>query len=120
MIENAVIEKTTLGMEDHGLFTCFVIVAGDGWGCGFGGYRLDEYDKTAKKSFGTAYGLEFIKRILETLEVENWEDLPGTRLRVDNEGLGGGIRRIGHFMKNRWFDPKELLAEMNAREGVSA
>lgn len=110
--ENAVIESTMLGDEDHGIFTCYVFVSGDGWGCGFGGYALDEYNKKAEERIGTAYGLEFIKRILKTLEVTKWEKLVGTPVRVETQGLGGGITRIGHFRKNRWFDPKELLEEM--------
>lgn len=112
LIENAVIESTMLGEEDHGIFTCYIHVSGDGWGCGFGGYALDQYDKEQKKRIGTAYGLEFIKRILETLEIGQWEKLKGTPVRVETEGVGRGIKRIGHFRKNRWFDPAELLAEV--------
>jgi hypothetical protein len=111
-IENAQIESTMLGNEDHGIFTCYVTVSGDCWGCGFGGYALDKYDSDKKRRVGTAYGLEFIKRILETLEIEEWEKLPGTPVRVETNGVGGGILRIGHFRKNRWFDPKQLLQEM--------
>lgn len=118
-IENAEIESTILGTESHGIFTCYVMVSGDCWGCGFGGYALDEYDKEAKRRIGTAYGLEFIKCVLETLEVEKWESLKGVPVRVETEGLGGGIRKIGHFRKNRWFDPKALLDEMKAREAVA-
>lgn len=107
-VENAVIESTMLGPEDHGILSCFVMVSGDGWGCGFGGYALDRYDKVAKERRGTAYGLEFIRRILTTLEVERWEKLPGTPLRVETDGIGGGITRIGHFRKNRWFSPEDI------------
>lgn len=116
-IENAEIESTILGAEDHGIFSCYVVVSGDCWGCGFGGYALDEYDNEAKRRIGTAYGMEFIKRILETLEIAKWEDLKGTPVRVEIEGLGSGsIRALGHFRKNRWFYPKTLLTEMKARE----
>jgi hypothetical protein len=111
-VENAEIESTVLGDEDHGVFTCYVFVSGDGWGCGFGGYALDEYNKEKKERIGTAYGLEFIKRILKTLEISTWEKLKGTPVRVETTGIGGKIARIGHFRKDRWFDPQELLAEM--------
>ena len=111
-VENAEIESTVLGDEDHGVFTCYVFVSGDGWGCGFGGYALDEYNKEKKERVGTAYGLEFIKRILKTLEIGTWEKLKGTPVRVETTGIGGKIARIGHFRKDRWFDPRELLAEM--------
>ena len=115
-VENAEIEGTMLGTEDHGIFTCFVQVTGDGWGCGFGGYALDEYKPEKGERIGTAYGMEFIKRILITLEVSSWEKLKGTPVRVETTGIGGRIARIGHFRKERWFDPQELLREM--KEGV--
>jgi len=111
-IENAEIASTMLGNEDHGIFTCYVTVISDGWGCGFGGYALDAYHADKKRRIGTAYGLEFIKRILETLEIETWEKLKGTPVRVETEGYGGGIKRLGHFRKDRWFDPKALLEEL--------
>lgn len=111
-IENAEIDSTMLGDEDHGIFTCYIVVSGDGWGCGFGGYALDKYVREEKRRIGTAYGLEFIKQILSTLEISTWEKLPGTPIRVEMTGLGGGVTRIGHFKKNRWFDPQELLAKI--------
>jgi len=111
-IENAEITSTMLGNEDHGIFTCYVTVEGEGWGGGFGGYGLDQYIPEKKERIGTAYGLEFIKRILSTLEVSSWENLRGTPVRVETEGPGGRILRIGHFKKKRWFDPQELLKEM--------
>lgn len=114
-IENAVIESTTLGDEDHGIFTCYIFVSGDGWGCGFGGYALDEYNHKTEERIGTAYGLEFIKQILKTLEVSKWEKLVGTPLRVENTGVGGKITRIGHFRKNKWFNPQELQDQFYAR-----
>lgn len=44
-IKNARIESTMLGYEDHGILTAFVTVGGDGWGCGFGGYGLDQWSE---------------------------------------------------------------------------
>ena len=74
-IQNAVIRKTLLGFEDHGSLSCFVFVDGDGWTCGFGGYRMDAPDPLRKDvgSVGTAWGMEFIKRVLETVGVERWK-----------------------------------------------
>lgn len=39
---NARITKTTLG-EDHGCLTAHIVVEGDAWGCGYGGYVLDRW-----------------------------------------------------------------------------
>jgi len=107
-IENVQIVATTLGVEDHGIFSCYLHLSGDGWGCGFGGYALDEYKNELKRRVGTAYGMEFIGAILRTLEVETWEKLKGQHCRVETEGVGGRVLRIGHLMKNKWFDPATL------------
>jgi hypothetical protein len=61
-----------------------------------------------KRRVGSAYGMEFISRIISTLEVASWEKLPGTVCRVEHEGWDGKIIRIGHFMKDKWFDPRDL------------
>jgi len=115
-ILNARITRTTLGTEDHNILTAFLEFSGDGWGCGFGGYGFDEWDATQRTRVGHAYGMEFIRRVLTTLEVSTWEKLPGTYARVESSGLGGRIHRIGHIMKDQWFDPEELAAEMRLKE----
>src|SRR6516164_741748 len=107
-IENCRIKSTMLGNEDHGIFTCYLYLEGDGWGCGFGGYAMDVWTESKKRRVGSAYGMEFIKAILRTLELERWEQLPGTLLRAESEGVGGKIIRIGHYMKDKWFNPAEL------------
>lgn len=113
-IENAKIESTMLGYEDHGILTAFVTVEGDGWGCGFGGYGLDTWNEQQKKRIGTAYGLQFIIEVLKVVGVSKWEDLKGKHVRVETEGLGGQIKRLGHITKNLWFDPKALADEMRS------
>lgn len=110
-IENVSIESTMLGREDHGIMSAMLMVSGDGWGCGFGGYAMDRYDEAKKARIGHAFGMEFIARVLDVVGVEKWEDLPGKHIRVETEGLGGGILRIGHITKNKWFDPKELAEQ---------
>ena len=111
-IENAVIQSTSLGYEDHGILTALIHVSGDGWGRGFGGYALDQWDETKKRRIGIAYGIEFIARVLKVLEVDSLEKLVGIHVRVETEGWGGTILKIGHIIKNNWFDPKELAEEM--------
>lgn len=63
--------------------------AGDGNGIGLGGYRLDTYIKTEKRSIGTAYGLDHVMRICQTIGVDRWEDLPGKRVYILFEGTDG-------------------------------
>ena len=114
-IQNCKIKSTQLGAEDHGIFTAFLHLEGDGWGCGFGGFAMDGWDEAHKQRIGHPFGVEFIKAVLETLEVSAWEKLPGVFLRAEHEGCGGRVIRIGHPIKNKWFDPKQLAAEIKAR-----
>lgn len=110
-IENAVIKSTMFGIEDHGILTAFVFVEGEGWGCGFGGFALDSWDDSAGKRMPQAAGLGFLVGVMKAVGVEKWEALPGTNCRVETEGLGGGILRIGHIIKNQWFDAKKHFAD---------
>lgn len=120
-IKNARIVRTTLGVEDHGIFSCFLMLEGDGWGGGFGGYALDGPVKEGgefKGRRGTAWGAEFIRRLLDTLCVETWEALPGTIVRVESEGWGGRAAvAIGHAIKDRWFRPETDLAALREVDG---
>lgn len=106
-IVNVKIKSTSLGYEDHGILTCWLNMEGDGWGQGFGGYALDCYSSVDKKRHGTIYGMEFIQNILKTLEVDSWEKLKGESCRIEKSHEK--IHRIGHLVKDKWFDPKDLL-----------
>ena len=107
-IKNATISSTSLGEEDHGIFTAYVHLSGDGWGVGFGGYALDDWSEADQRRVGSDFGCEFIKAVLETLEVKTWEKLVGTPCRVETEGFGGQSLRLGHYIKDKWLDPKAL------------
>lgn len=110
--KNARIESTMLGTEDHGILTCYLTVAYDK--ClrqGFGGYALDRFDKTRDCRIGTAYGMEFVSRIMQTIGVEKWEDLKGKYCRI--RGNSVKIYAIGHITDDVWFSPDDIkyLAE---------
>jgi hypothetical protein len=109
MIDNCKIISTQLGTEDHGVLTCYIMVEGDGWGCGFGGYALDDYNPVLKMRLATAKGFQAITEILKVVGVENWEDLKGQYIRAEHQGCGGGIMKIGHLMKDQWFSFKEFF-----------
>ena len=106
---NAKIESTMLGYEDHGLMTCFLHLSQDGSGQGFGGYRLD-----APKDAPSEMGTFWIKRILETVGVGQWEDLKGKFIRVDGEEYGE-IFGIGHITHNKWFYPKKEIEALRSQ-----
>lgn len=110
-IVNAKITNTQLGYEDHCIFTCMLTLEGGGWGCGFGGYALDEYKKQYKKRIATQQGFQAIIELMETLEVRNWEELKGQYVRVVSQGWGGKIKKIGHLIKDKWFSFEDFFAE---------
>jgi hypothetical protein len=108
-IRNARITNTQLGTEDHGIFTAWINVEYDGGGQGFGGFALDEPMKDEVGKFlgrvGTAYGMNFVKGIMEAVGAESWEKLPKMHCRVDGDSQR--IYRIGHIIKDKWFNPEE-------------
>lgn len=120
-IRNARIETTTLGFEDHGIFTFWLMLDYGGAGQGYGGYGLDEPRRDDSGKYlgrrGTAFGCDAIVRLLEVLDVDSWEKLPGKPCRVKGGGCGsGGIEAIGHYLKDQWLDLKALAAEHKVPE----
>jgi hypothetical protein len=119
-VENGMIESTSLGWGGGApCLTVFLHLTFDGTGQGFGGYAHDEPVRDAAGKFlrreGTAWGMEWISRVLQTLEVQTWEKLPGTIIRVRRErpgSFGGPIVAIGHAYKDRWFEPQKDLAHL--------
>lgn len=120
-IKNAKISGTMLGYEDHGILTCMISLDYGGGGQGFGGYGLDAPRKENGKfigRFGTAYGMEFIARILKAVGVDKWEDLKGKHVRVGASWTK--VCRIGHIIEDKWFNPDEDLKEFIAKEKSNA
>ena len=97
---NGVVESTLLGKEDHGIPTCQVFLKHEKGCQRFGSHNV------------RVYGYRYIGGILEALEVSHWEKLPGTHCRV--RATHDGIQAIGHFMKDQWFVPADLQAEVEA------
>ena len=111
MVQNAKIKNVSLGYEDHCIFTCYITVEGYGWGCNYGGYCLDTYDKQKKQRVATEVGFQAIIELMKALEVRNWEDLKGQYVRVetDGDGWGGKVTKIGHLLKEQWFSFEEFF-----------
>lgn len=115
VVENAKITYVQLGYEDHGILTLMIGLEGDGWGCAYGGYALDYYDKSLKKRIPTQVGFEAITEIMNTFEVTDLYDLKGQFIRVEFEGGGcSPASRIGHLMKNKWFSFKTFFEKKEA------
>lgn len=94
-IENAKIIRVTLGNDDRGP-SGWVHLEMNGVGQGFGGYNLR----------GEAMSI-FVLGVLNALEEYDWSKLVGKYCRVDHDW--GHIYRIGHIIKDKWFDPKEAF-----------
>ena len=106
-IENAIVRKTHLGYESHGLMTAYVELAGDHWSRvfgGFGGFALKDKEGTMR---GHAYGMDFVMGVMRAVGVDCWEDVPGKHVRV-KRGDGGRIVALGNIVKPEWFDPEDL------------
>lgn len=120
-IKNAKITSTMLGVEDHGILTCFLHLDYGGTGQGFGGWTFDHpigRAETFKGREGTAWGMEFIRRILDLLEVESWEKIPGNHCRVKADW--GKVHSIGHITKDKWFTPEIDLVSMKPKSDMGA
>ena len=113
-IQNAKIESTFLGVEDHGILSFFLHLDYGGICQGFGGYSLDSYDKETEGRKSTAASMELIRAILDTLEVESWEKLPGTFCRAKSDH--SKVHAIGHPLKDKWLDIEEFF-ETRRSEG---
>lgn len=109
-ISNARITNVSLGYEDHGILTFgLTLEIADGSGCVFGGYALDEYDKSLKKLVPVAKSLECLTEIIRVVGVKNWEDLNGKYIRIINKGWGSIIDTIGNLMEDKWLNVKEFF-----------
>lgn len=91
-ITNAKIASTTLGIESHGIPTCFLYLEWPGAGQAFGGYDLRHY------------GIEFITKTCAAVGVDRWEDLTGWVCRIQNDR--NKVYAIGHIIEDRWYEPE--------------
>lgn len=120
-IMNARIVSTTLGLEDHGIFTCYLrLEYGDGVAQSFGGYELDQYNDDAgmRRDFNGS-GLEFIRSVIDVVGVADWEALKGqlVRLRFDSNSASRRIESIGNALQDKWFSPAVFFNRYYPKKG---
>lgn len=114
-IVNARITETMLGREDHGIMTFMIFVEMDkGSICGIGGYALDYYDREKRSRAYSSKSMESVAKILDTVGVKTWEELPGKYIRVKSEGWGCCIKEIGHIINDKWFNFEEFFTSEKA------
>ena len=112
-IENALITNVDLSMADHGCLTLVMTLEGGGWGVVYGGYCLGKGYLDADDDFfdGSAAGMEYLIRIMDTVGVEKFQDLKGRYVRVANKGWGSSVKIIGNIIKDKWFDAETFFAD---------
>ena len=112
-IENALITSVDLSMADHGCFNLSMSLSGDGWGVVYGGYCLGKgYLEAADDFFeGSAAGMEYLMRIMDTVGVEKFQDLKGKYVRVATKGWGESVKIIGNVIKDQWFDAETFFID---------
>jgi len=124
IIENAKIESTILGYEDHGILTCYLMLDYGGTQQGFGGYGLDGPPPEDKKGHRSGERTPhivagfWIQKILNIVGVEKWEDLKGKYIRVakEDDNWNAAISGIGNILQDKWFYPKKDLQPYIGKE----
>ena len=108
-LEVARITRITLGKgeQHHGLMSSFLYLeSGNHTVQGFGGYRLDRYDRTLDKEVADAALGIWVAGVLRVAKVDDWSELEGKFVRIQREN--GTINRIYHILDDAiYFDPKE-------------
>ena len=107
-IKNAKITSADLSMADHGVLCLRLGLQGDSWGVVFGGYVLGKGYVGADDFSGSEKGIEEIMRIMDTVGVERFGDLKNKYVRVELNGWGGCVKKIGHIIEDKWFDYEEF------------
>lgn len=111
-IKNAKISSTMLGREDHGIMTFMVYIDAYDLTCGVGGYCLDEFNFATQTRVFRAESMEVISKILEVVGVDKWEDLPGKYIRIEYNGLGTTVTKIGNIIEEKWLDLEEFFGKI--------
>jgi len=121
------IKSTSFGTESHGIITATLHVQWKGGGIGVGGYCLDEPKKDAEGKhlgrFGTSYGLDHLMRVMETVGVDTWEQLPGKQVIVlfaDGGGWGSTACGLAGITNEKVLDFKEHASSFRETSEVSA
>ena len=116
-IENALIESVDLSMADHGCLTLAMTLKGGGWGVVYGGYCLGKGYLGADDNFfsGSASGMEYLMRIMDTVGVERFQNLKGKYVRVATKGLSGPVKIIGNILEDKWFDAETFFTDKNEK-----
>lgn len=107
-IENARIVSTSISMADHGVLSISFGVIGDGWGCNIGQWVNGHGYLGANNWKGNGSAIVAMMKIMDTVGVEKWEDLPGKLIRVKIDRLSSPIDEIGNIIEDKWFNLRKF------------
>ena len=112
-IENALIKSVDLSMVDHGCLKLAMTLEGGGWGVVYGSHCLGKGYLGADDDFfnGSAAGMEYLIRIMDTVGVEKFQDLKGKYVRVALKGWGNSLNIIRNIIKDKWFDAETFFTD---------
>lgn len=119
-IENAFIESVDLSMADHGCLTLAMSLNGGGWGVVYGGYCLGHGYLGADDDFfsGSADGMEYLIRIMDTIGVERFQNLKGKYVRIATKGWSSTVKIIGNIIEDKWFDAETFFEDKKENNNV--
>lgn len=109
MIENAKITRVSFSMADHCCLTFGIEVKGGAWGCNIGGWTIGHGFRGSDFFDASGAGLVAMMKIMDVVGVDKWEDLQGKYIRVESDGWGSVIHKIGNILKDDWFDIREFF-----------
>lgn len=107
-ISNATVESVSLQIDRGFAVTIWLNVKHESGSQGFGGYCLAHVDRDPSPHLAA-----WVVGLMRLFGVERWEDIAGKPCRVDSDF--GRIYRVGHFLKDEWFDPEEVHARLEAK-----
>jgi len=108
---NAMIEQAELGFNEKDIFTFIITLDTAGKKRYFGGIRLDTYDERRNRCVGTALGLDMIMQLMRVAGARTWDEMVGRHVRVKKTATR--VLAIGHFVKDQWFDPIDVIGEFD-------
>lgn len=104
-ILNMEITKASLFLTECDNLTFKLTVQNDVYTCDIGYWDITRWNPELGKFEETPIkGSECIGMIMKTVGVTRWEDLVGKYIRIDCEGPGHTVIRIGNIISDKWFN----------------
>lgn len=110
-IENAKITGFSMNMKEHACFDFVLFLRVPGGCVCLGGYKIGTGYLGCKCFEGSPSGIEYIMRIMNTVGVEEINDLKGKYIRIASEGWGSRVTIFGNIMEDEWFDYESFFSD---------